>query len=95
VANTPAAAADCPAAAGTRHIALRSCTSRGSNPDHRILSPALSPIKVLVRRAAILNRHCAPRFQRRLQGWLQGGKVPDLPIGRKVGLRWCFSPVMT
>lgn len=24
------------------------CTSRGSNPDHRILSPALSPLKVLV-----------------------------------------------
>jgi hypothetical protein len=27
------------------------CTSRGSNPDHRILSPALSPLKVLVPRA--------------------------------------------
>jgi|HubBroStandDraft_3_1064219.scaffolds.fasta_scaffold03418_4 hypothetical protein len=25
------------------------CTSRGSNPDHRILSPVLSPLKVLVR----------------------------------------------
>ncbi len=24
------------------------CTSRGSNPDHRCLRPALSPIKVLV-----------------------------------------------
>jgi hypothetical protein len=28
--------------------ALRRCTSRGSNPDPRILSPLLSPIKVLV-----------------------------------------------
>jgi cytochrome P450 len=27
---------------------LTRCTSRGSNPDHRILSPVLSPLKVLV-----------------------------------------------
>jgi cytochrome P450 len=30
----------------------RPCTSRGSNPDHRILSPVLSPLKVLVPAAA-------------------------------------------
>jgi hypothetical protein len=29
-------------------LALTRCTSRGSNPDHRILSPVLSPLKVLV-----------------------------------------------
>jgi hypothetical protein len=28
---------------------LTRCTSRGSNPDQRILSPPLSPLKVLVR----------------------------------------------
>lgn len=28
---------------------LTRCTSRGSNPDLRILSPPLSPLKVLVR----------------------------------------------
>lgn len=36
------------------------CTSRGSNPDHRILSPVLSPLKVLVPATAtvpyLLNR---------------------------------------
>lgn len=30
-------------------LTLTRCTSRGSNPDHRILSPVLSPLKVLVR----------------------------------------------
>jgi cytochrome P450 family 135 len=29
-------------------VVLTRCTSRGSNPDHRILSPVLSPLKVLV-----------------------------------------------
>ncbi len=33
---------------------LTRCTSRGSNPDHRILSPALSPLKVLVRGGATI-----------------------------------------
>jgi hypothetical protein len=33
------------------------CTSRGSNPDHRILSPVLSPLKVLV-----LGRGRVPHF---------------------------------
>lgn len=29
-------------------LVLTRCTSRGSNPDQRILSPPLSPLKVLV-----------------------------------------------
>jgi cytochrome P450 len=33
---------------------LTRCTSRGSNPDHRILSPVLSPLKVLVRGGATI-----------------------------------------
>ncbi len=33
----------------TAILALTRCTNRGSNPDLRILSPPLSPLKVLVR----------------------------------------------
>lgn len=32
----------------TATVVLTRCTSRGSNPDQRILSPPLSPLKVLV-----------------------------------------------
>lgn len=35
-------------------FAFPRCTSRGSNPDHRILSPVLSPLKVLVPAAATI-----------------------------------------
>lgn len=33
----------------TATLVLTRCTNRGSNPDLRILSPPLSPLKVLVR----------------------------------------------
>jgi hypothetical protein len=64
-----------------------SCTSRGSNPDHRILSPVLSPIKVLVLTLTPnLHRRVQPRRVRALGGWLQARTIPDLQMGRNLGL---------
>jgi hypothetical protein len=40
-------------------LSLTRCTSRGSNPDLRILSPPLSPLKVLVP-VCLTHRHPRP-----------------------------------
>jgi hypothetical protein len=74
----------------TRQPEMRStsCTSRGSNPDHRILSPVLSPIKVLVLTLTpSLHRRAQPRRERTRGGWLRVGTIPDPQMSRNLGLR--------
>jgi hypothetical protein len=64
------------------------CTSRGSNPDHRILSPVLSPIKVLVLTLTPnLHRRAQPHRELTRGGWLQARTIPDLQMSRNLGSR--------
>jgi hypothetical protein len=48
---------------------LTRCTNRGSNPDLRILSPPLSPLKVLVPVAHPNRNSCPTTRTRPLNGW--------------------------